>query len=194
MSGRKAIFLDRDGVLNEDRGYVHEEKDFIFLPGALEACRIFHQAGFLLVVVTNQSGIGRGFFTEDRFLELTRWMCKIMGAAGAPVSKVYFCPHHPEAAVPQYRCRCSCRKPQPGMILQAVREQGIDLQSSILFGDSPRDTDAALAAGVGERVLLGKDASAPPGFAASATRTFRSLHEAACSEWFRKSYGEIPHE
>ena len=194
MCSRRAVFLDRDGVLNEDRAYVHRAEGFVFLPHVLDACRIFHQAGFLLIVVTNQSGIGRGFFSEEQFLQLSQWMCEAMQAADAPVEKIYFCPHHPQAAVDRYRCVCRCRKPQPGMITQAAEEFGIDLPGSILFGDSVRDTDAALAAGVGERVLLGKNAASVPVLPPSATRVFRSLYEAACSDWFRESYGAKQHE
>lgn len=157
-----AAFLDRDGVINLDRGYVARREDFEFIPGVLEASRKLHEAGFVLVVVTNQSGIGRGLYSETDFGVLTDWMKAQFAAAGAPLAAVYHCPHHPTEANGDYRRKCECRKPAPGMLLRAERELGLDLSRSILFGDQASDLQAALAADIPERVLLGTDGRVQP--------------------------------
>lgn len=180
----KAAFLDRDGVLNRDLAYVHTREAFEFLPGALDACHRLHEAGFHLFVVTNQSGIARGYFSEADFLALSDWMVEEMARSGAPVDQVYFCPHHPEGAVPQYRIACHCRKPAPGLIEKALHDHPIDLARSVLFGDSLRDVAAAAAASVPERVLLGTDGKATPLLHPPATRVFKDLAEAVSSPWF----------
>ena len=112
---KRAAFLDRDGVINIDHAYVHDREHFEWVPGVLEGARMLTDAGFLLVVVTNQSGIGRGYYTEADFHALTDWMCGVFAEAGAPIAAVRFCPHHPEKALGLYRRECRCRKPQPGM-------------------------------------------------------------------------------
>jgi D-glycero-D-manno-heptose 1,7-bisphosphate phosphatase len=178
---RRAAFLDRDGVINIDRGYVVRREDFQFVAGALEGARRLHDLGFLLVVASNQSGIGRGLYTEDEFQALTTWMRDEFLAAGAPLSDVYFCPHHPTEALGKYRRTCGCRKPAPGMLLAAARDLGIDLQSSAMFGDKDSDLEAARAAGVSLRVLLGTDAREVPAMPPApglATAAFRGLLEA----------------
>jgi D-glycero-D-manno-heptose 1,7-bisphosphate phosphatase len=189
---KKAAFLDRDGVINIDRAYVHTREEFDWVPGVLEGARALRDAGYLLVVVTNQSGIGRGYYSEEDFLKLTAWMKKQFAAAGAPLSGVYFCPHHPEKALPPYRIDCSCRKPKPGMLLRAADELGIALGESIMFGDKPSDMTAGRLAGCPERVLLGTDGKALPELSPDATRAFRNLAEAAASPWF-KALGKGEH-
>lgn len=180
---RAAAFLDRDGVINLDRGYVFRREDFEFVPGVLEGARRLHDLGYALAVVTNQSGIGRGLYTEDDFHRLTDWMRQAFAAAGAPLAGVYFCPHHPTAAVGHYRRECHCRKPAPGMLVDAARALGIDLATSVLFGDRASDLEAARTAGVPHRVLLATDgagspAEMAPGLAtASAVRLDRALDD-----------------
>jgi len=159
---RRAAFLDRDGVINIDRGYVFRREDFQFVAGALEGARRLHELGFLLVVASNQSGIGRGLYTEDNFQALTTWMGNEFLTAGAPLAGVYFCPHHPTEGLGEYRRSCKCRKPAPGMLLAAAHDLGIDLGSSAMFGDKVSDLEAARAAGVPLRVLLGTDARETP--------------------------------
>ncbi|MFM7025307.1 MAG: D-glycero-beta-D-manno-heptose 1,7-bisphosphate 7-phosphatase [Limnohabitans sp.] len=154
---RKAVFLDRDGVINLDRAYVHRWEDFAFVPGIVGAMRRLKQAGYLLVVVTNQSGIARGYYSEAQYQQLTAQMREALASEGAAVDAVYHCPHHPEGLLAPYAMDCSCRKPAPGMILQAARELGIDLPGSCLIGDKPSDIDAAKAAGVGASYLVGSD-------------------------------------
>jgi D-glycero-D-manno-heptose 1,7-bisphosphate phosphatase len=178
---RRAAFLDRDGVINLDRGYVFRREDFAFVPGTLEAARRLAQDGYALVVITNQSGIGRGFYTEGDFAGLTKWMAEQFHEAGAPLAGVYYCPHHPVDAHGPYRRACDCRKPGPGLLLRAARELNLDLSRSILFGDRHSDLLAAQAAGVPERVLLSTDGCGAPAEDQDrglATARFGSLIEA----------------
>jgi len=159
---RPAAFLDRDGVINRDHGYVWRIEDFEFLPGVLDAAAQLAAAGYALVVVTNQAGIGRGMYTPADYARLTDWMRARFAEAGAPLFGVYHCPHHPSLALGEYRRACDCRKPAPGMLLAAVRDLGLSLADSVIFGDKCDDMCAGHAAGVGLRVLLGKDALALP--------------------------------
>ncbi len=157
---RRALFLDRDGVVNVDDGYTHREQDFRFMPGIFELVRWAVDDGRAVVVVTNQAGIGRGYYDTAQFERLTRWMLAEFERQGAPLTRVYYCPHHAEAGVGAYRIDCPCRKPAPGMLLDAARQLALDLPGSLLVGDRESDARAGLAAGVGRVVLLG-DAPAP---------------------------------
>lgn len=184
---RKAAFLDRDGVINIDRAYVHSRDEFDWVPGVFEAARKLVDAGFILVVVTNQSGIGRGYYTEEEYETLTDWIRGEFERAGAPLAGVYFCPHHPEKAIERYRCECDCRKPRPGMLLRAARELDIDLSRSVMFGDKPGDATAGHEAGCPERIFLGTDGKAvPTADAPDATRRFASLLDAVSAPWFNQ--------
>jgi D-glycero-D-manno-heptose 1,7-bisphosphate phosphatase len=190
---RRAAFLDRDGVINVDTGYVHRIEDFEFVPGTLEACRELTRRRWLLVVATNQSGIGRGLYTAPDFNTLTGWMRERFEVSGAPLAGVYYCPHHPTDATDGFRIQCDCRKPQPGMLLQAARELSLDLAPSILFGDKCEDLQAAQRAGIAHRVLLGKDGRVPPrGDCAPglATARFTSLSDAVASNELALILGE----
>lgn len=177
----KAAFLDRDGVINVDHAYVHKAEDFEFIDGVLDACADLVAAGFKLVIVTNQSGIGRGYYTEDDFHRLTEWMKEVFKKAGAPISAVYFCPHHPEKALDAYRCDCDCRKPHPGLLLQAQKELNIDMAHSLMFGDKQGDMQAALAAGVPTRILVGKDGKTLPNAVPECTSVALNLRQAVTS-------------
>ncbi|WP_034949568.1 D-glycero-beta-D-manno-heptose 1,7-bisphosphate 7-phosphatase [Erwinia oleae] len=149
-----AIFLDRDGTINVDHGYVHEIDKFHFIDGAIEAMKELKSMGFALVMVSNQSGIARGMFTEDTFMRLTEWMDWSLADRDVDLDGIYFCPHHPDAAVEAYRQSCDCRKPAPGMLLSAQRDLNIDMAASYMVGDKPEDMQAAQAAGVGKKVLV----------------------------------------
>lgn len=178
---RPAAFLDRDGVINVDHGYVFRTEHFELVPGVLDAGRRLVTRGYLLVVITNQSGIGRGMYTEADFAALTEWMKGVFARAEAPLAGVYFCPHHPTDASGAYQRDCDCRKPAPGMLLRAAAGLRIDLAHSIMYGDRASDLEAAAAAGVPQRVLLGTDGRAVPAeheAAGLATARFRSLHDA----------------
>jgi D-glycero-D-manno-heptose 1,7-bisphosphate phosphatase len=166
-TGRRAAFLDRDGVLNEDHGYVWRIEDFHWLPGVIGALQRLQQAGFALVVITNQSGIARGLYGLEELDDLHTHMRQQLQLHGVSLAGVYACPHHPEGTRPGYARACDCRKPQPGMILQAARELELDLAASCLFGDKPSDVDAGRAAGVGRCWLLGERQADAPDLAAA---------------------------
>jgi len=159
---RPAAFLDRDGVINIDHGYVWRIEDFAFVPGVREAAAELARLGFAVVVITNQAGIARGMYTEADFVRLTRWMRERFAEAGVALAGVYHCPHHPTEGIGAWRVRCDCRKPAPGMLLAAARDLALDLQGSVIFGDKCDDMRAGRAAGVGLRVFLGKDGLAAP--------------------------------
>ncbi|MEP0357630.1 MAG: D-glycero-beta-D-manno-heptose 1,7-bisphosphate 7-phosphatase [Paraglaciecola sp.] len=148
QSGSKAFFLDRDGVINIDHGYVYKIEDFEFIPGVFEACKIISQAGFKIVVVTNQAGIGRGYYTEQQFNELTSWMVEQFEQQGVAISEVRFCPHHAESGIGRYKQECFHRKPNPGMLLTAAKNLNICLEQSVLVGDKYSDMFAGANAGV----------------------------------------------
>ena len=135
----KAIFLDRDGTINIEKNYIYRKEDFEFIPGAIEALRNFKQAGFRLIVITNQSGIARGYYTEEDFQKINSWMQLTLSKQGAEIDKVYYCPHHPDAIYNRYRKECNCRKPKTGLFFQAVKDFNIDLNCSYAIGDRLRD-------------------------------------------------------
>ena len=159
VSNRRALFLDRDGVINLDHGYVWKIADIEFVPGIFELARAARQRGFAIIVVTNQAGIGRGMYSEADFLALTGWIGARFEAEDAPIDKVYFCPAHPVHGLGRYKVDSPFRKPAPGMILQAAREFTVDLPGSVLVGDKESDIAAGRAAGVGTNVLYLPDSS-----------------------------------
>jgi D-glycero-D-manno-heptose 1,7-bisphosphate phosphatase len=189
---RRAAFLDRDGVINIDHGYVARIADFAFVPGVQAAAAELSRAGYALVVVTNQAGIGRGMYTEADFQALTTWMRAQFAQAGVTIDGVYHCPHHPSLALGELRRACDCRKPAPGMLLAAARDLGLALADSVMFGDKCDDMRAAQAAGVGTRVLLGKDGHAAPQEPCEAAGTglrFASLSQALADPALRRRLG-----
>ncbi len=149
----KAIFLDRDGTLNIDHGYVHQIDDFQFIDGAIEALLQLKKMGYLLVLVTNQSGIARGYFTEQQFLRLTEWFDWSLADRGVDFDGIYYCPHHPEG-IGEYREDCDCRKPKSGMLLQGINELNIDPNQSFMVGDKFEDLLAGKNANVKYKVLV----------------------------------------
>lgn len=144
-----AVFVDRDGVINVDRGYVHNQDEFEFIEGVFDACRAFKEKGYLLVLVTNQAGIARGIFSEDDFMALTEWMDWNFADKGVDFDGIYFCPHHPD-----FTGDCECRKPKPGMFLDAQKFLDIDMANSVMIGDKISDMLAAQAAGIATRFLV----------------------------------------
>jgi D-glycero-D-manno-heptose 1,7-bisphosphate phosphatase len=146
---RPALFLDRDGVLNEDPGYVHRWEDFRWIPGAREAVAAFNRAGWWVFVVTNQSGVGRGYYAEEAVHILHARMAEDLAEIGARIDAFYYCPHHPEAATEAYRHPDPPdRKPNPGMLLRAMREWPVDAARSVMVGDKEADMEAARRAGL----------------------------------------------
>ena len=163
MSGR-ALFLDRDGVINEEIGYLSRAEDVRFVPGLFSLGRTAIRLGYKLVVVTNQSGIARGLYSEADFQALMRWMRRELMEQQVILDAVYHCPFHPEHGVGEYRREHEDRKPGPGMLLRAARELGLDLAASVMIGDRCSDVAAANAAGLREALLLaGTEAKACPG-------------------------------
>lgn len=158
----RAVFLDRDGTLNVDRDYLYRIEDFEFLPGAVEGLRLLQEAGFLLVVITNQSGIARGYYTEDDFTKLTSWMTGELRRQGVKLAGVYYCPHLPDGAVSEYRMDCPCRKPKTGLFDRAVRELDISLTHSFAVGDRLRDCAVCTPSGC-RGFLIGGSAPLPEG-------------------------------
>ena len=145
----KALFLDRDGVINVDKNYVYKIEDFEFKDDIFDICLKYQSQGFLIFVVTNQAGIARGYYSENDFWILTDWMCNKFQEKGINIKKVYFCPHHPE-----FTGECLCRKPNPGMLLKAIEEYDIDISSSVMIGDKQTDIDAAKNAGIKNTILV----------------------------------------
>jgi D,D-heptose 1,7-bisphosphate phosphatase len=182
---KHAAFLDRDGVINIDRAYVHRWEDFEFVHGALEAAARLSAAGWTLVVVTNQSGIARGYYTEADYQALTRRMVETFAAHSAPIAAVYHCPHHPSGRVALLAVDCDCRKPAPGMLLRAAEELGLSLPESLMIGDKPSDIAAARAAGVGRAYLVASNNEEPPAGGdpqqvSGADASFESLADCVC--------------
>ena len=143
-----AVFFDRDGTLNVDTGYLHEKEKLQWMPGAREAVKYVNDMGYLAIVITNQSGVARGMFGEQAVNELHAYMNEELGKIGAHLDGFYYCPHHPEATVPEYRRDCDCRKPKSGLIDKACKDFAIDLEHSLMVGDSPRDVECGEGAGV----------------------------------------------
>jgi len=153
-NSNKALFLDRDGVVNIDHGYVYQPDKFEFVLGVFAACKAFVDAGFKLIIVTNQSGIGRGYYNETDFHDLTKWMINEFAKNSVHVTGVYFCPHHPKKALPEYLTECDCRKPAPGMLYQGIEEHNINPDLSIMVGDKLSDMQAASNANIATKVLV----------------------------------------
>lgn len=150
----KALFLDRDGVINVDHGYVHRIGQIEFVEGIFDLTRAAFHKNYLIIVVTNQAGIGRGYYDEGAFFTLMDWMNERFAREGAPLAAVYHCPYHPEHGIGQWKQDHEDRKPKPGMILRAAREHDIDTKMSVLIGDRMTDIQAAHAANVGKALLL----------------------------------------
>jgi D-glycero-D-manno-heptose 1,7-bisphosphate phosphatase len=151
---QKALFLDRDGVINVEKDYLYKIDDFEFVDGIVELCRYYQDNGYKIFVVTNQSGIARGYYSDDDFAKLSEWMIKEFAKYGIDITKVYYCPHHPDISG-----ECECRKPKPKMLLDAKKEFDLDMKNSIMIGDKQRDIEAAINAGVNENYLFDESKS-----------------------------------
>ena len=143
----KAIFLDRDGVINKEKNYLYKIEDFEFIDGVFTTCLNFQSLGYQMIIVTNQSGIGRGYYDESDFHQLTQWMLAQFKVHGVDILDVFFCPHGPESD-------CDCRKPKPGMFIQANSKYDIDMKNSWMIGDKEADIQAANMAGISNTVLV----------------------------------------
>jgi len=143
----KVIFLDRDGVINEEVGYLHKIKDFKFINGVIDSCNYFLSLGYQIIVVTNQSGIGRGLYKEEDFHILNQWMLDNFEQEGVRILDVFFCPHGPDD-------NCYCRKPKPGLFKDAKEKHDIDMNKSWMIGDKEADIEAANNAGISQTILV----------------------------------------
>lgn len=144
----KAVFLDRDGTINIDKDYLYRKEDFEYIPGAVEGLKKLYDAGYLLIIITNQSGIARGFYTEEDYLKLDNWLKNDLESRGIVISASYFCPHHPEALVKKYKLQCDCRKPKTGLYWRAQHDFNIDMNQSFAVGDKLRDLEICNESGV----------------------------------------------
>ena len=144
---KKTVFIDRDGVINKEVGYLHKIKDFEFIDGVFDTCLHFQDLGYCLIIVTNQSGISRGYYSKNDFHLVNNWMLEQFNNQGVNILDVFFCPHGPES-------NCNCRKPKPGMFNQANDKYGIDIKNSWMIGDKEADITAANAAGIQNTVLV----------------------------------------
>lgn len=151
---RRAVFLDRDGTINVEKDYLHRPEEFEFIPGAPEAIGMLKDAGYLVVVVTNQSGVARGYYGESDVKRIHHHMDELLAAHGTSVDGYYFCPHHAEKGMGGYLTDCDCRKPLPGMLLQAASELDIDLSASWMIGDKLADIEAGRGAGCTSFLVL----------------------------------------
>ena len=143
----KTIFLDRDGVINKEVGYLHKVEDCIFIDGVFEACRFFQKLNYQIIIVSNQSGIARGYFTLFDYNKLTKWMLYQFYKQNISILDTFFCPHSPKS-------KCSCRKPEPGMIVNAISKYNIDVEKSWMIGDKETDIEAANLSGINNTILL----------------------------------------
>lgn len=148
MVTRNVLFLDRDGVINVDVGYLSDPAQLEFIPGAIEAMKEAQTRGYDIIVVTNQSGVARGYYTEEDVQALHAEMSRRLEAEGVHILAYYYCPHHPEGTVEAYKKACDCRKPNPGMLTQAIEEWNVDVDGSFLVGDKPSDVQAAESIGM----------------------------------------------
>jgi D-glycero-D-manno-heptose 1,7-bisphosphate phosphatase len=150
----KALFLDRDGIINVDHGYVYKKEEFEFVEDIFTVCLDAQNKGYEIFIITNQSGIARGKYTEDQFEQLSLWMVEEFKFKGIVISDVYHCPHHPDKGLGKYLKACDCRKPEPGMLLLAQKEHNINLDNSVFIGDKVSDMQAAERAGIENRIIL----------------------------------------
>ena len=153
----KALFLDRDGVINVEKNYVYRVEDFEFIDGIFDVLRSFQERGYLLIIITNQAGIGRGYYTEEDFHRLNTWMLDVFKDKGITITKVYYCPFHKEYGMGEYKRDSYDRKPNPGMILKAEKDFNIDLSKSILIGDKESDIEAGINAGIPKNILINNE-------------------------------------
>jgi D-glycero-D-manno-heptose 1,7-bisphosphate phosphatase len=156
----KAVFLDRDGTINTDSGYVYRIQDFKFIEGVRESLLLLQEAGYLLVVISNQSGVARGYYTEDDVVRLHAWMIKTLYSEGIVISGVYYCPHHPRGVIEPYNRDCGCRKPKLELFYRAVRDMDIDIDISFAIGDRVRDLEICGVSGCRGYLLRGTEARA----------------------------------
>jgi D-glycero-D-manno-heptose 1,7-bisphosphate phosphatase len=186
----RALFLDRDGVINVEKNYVHRIADFDFVAGIFEFCAAAQNLDFLLIIVTNQAGIGRGYYSESDFQRLTEWMVEQFRERGIRIDRVYHCPYHPTAGVGRYRRDSYDRKPNPGMLLNACADFGLDPSKCVLIGDKDSDIQAGHAAGIGHLLWCCQSAPGSVGSEPDAPLAVADLAEAR--DWLLQTFGGEP--
>ncbi len=169
----KALFLDRDGIINIDHGYVYKKEDFEFVDGIFELCQIAIKQNYQIIVITNQAGIARGYYSQADFLALTEWMKDVFQQHHITITDVFYCPHHPTSGVNEYKKVCHCRKPAPEMILKAKQKHQITLKDSIFIGDKESDMIAAKNAGVATRILVSSQYDQTSVYATQSVKTVK---------------------
>lgn len=169
LNMQKCLFLDRDGVINRDIGYAFKPEHISFVPGIFALCRHLQNQGYIIIIITNQSGIARGYYSEADFQALNHWLKQAFAEQGITITDIFHCPHHPDITG-----HCDCRKPEPGMLLQAIKKYPIAPQFSIMVGDKSSDLVAARAAGIATRILLDEAGGAGSD---AATHQVKTLHE-----------------
>lgn len=174
--GCKAVFLDRDGTINVEKHYLYQKEQFEYMDGAVDGMRALAAMGFSLVVITNQSGIARGYYTEEDYKKLEQWMIKDLAQRGVAIEKVYYCPHLPDALLPEYRKDCQCRKPGTGLFWQACEELAIDMDSSFVVGDRIRDLCICHESGVRGILMTKKKIT---------KKEFQGGDISVCSDWYQ---------
>lgn len=195
LYGRPAVFLDRDGTINEEKNYLHRIDDFQFIAGAPQAIKQLNQAGYPVLVVTNQSGVARGYFSLADVETLHRFLMERLAEIGAHIDGFYICPHHPTAGEGSKRQRCTCRKGEPGLLIKAAREHGIDLSRSYMIGDKPADVEAGEKAGCTPLlVLTGYGREAAQQLPVQRVLRFADLKEAVDHICSRASFKSHPNQ
>ena len=182
MIQNKAAFLDRDGVINIDYGYVHLWENFIFHDGVISGLKNLIDLGFKIIIITNQSGIARGIFTEEQYEELTSSMLDFLKKSGIKITAIYHCPHHPDFSK-NSNSKCNCRKPNPGLFLKAQKKFNISMKDSLAIGDNERDLVAAKLAGIEKMYFIGNISNKT--INNDAIKSFKSLFD--CSEFIKKN-------
>tara|TARA_Y100000589_G_C27104857_1_gene609636 strand:- start:8 stop:562 length:555 start_codon:yes stop_codon:yes gene_type:complete len=177
----KAVFLDRDGIINKDFSYVFEKKNFIFNEGIFDLLRIFEKNKFLIFIITNQSGIARGIYSEKQYHQITDYYKSILKSLGIRISGIFHCPHHPDFSRDPFS-NCNCRKPKPGLFFKVQKEYKINMVESIAIGDSLRDLEAAYLSGIKKRIFI-NSTSMESSFI---TMHFKTVKD--CTKYFQKLY------
>lgn len=151
---QKGLFLDRDGIINVDKSYLYKVEDFVFVDSIFDICRYYQDRGYLIFVITNQSGIARGHYSEDAVIRLHDWMVGEFKNRGITITDIRYCPHHHQKGIGRYKIDCECRKPKSGMIDELAKRYSVDLSHSILIGDKSSDIEAGKNGGITTNILI----------------------------------------
>lgn len=173
----KVAFLDRDGVINKEVNYLYKVEDFEYTLGCINGLKGLQNLGFKLIVITNQAGIARGYYTEAEYQKLTAWFTNDLKDLGVDILDVFYCPHHPSGVVEEYSIECICRKPRSGLFERAIQKYGIDIENSLMIGDKPSDLEAAKNIGIAELIMV-ETGHIIPDHVRDVYKVFANLYEA----------------